>query len=281
MTAQPEYKKFSSMLRDTDSFQIKVRQVRENFLSSPIFKKKATNSTSFSCLFSQPIDQQYDASWSNTQGLHQYQTKASEEEEKKFVKLNYSTDSSDEVGNYTEYTPLHKRNTGKNCQKQQEAWNMTPATTASSAFYQSGFNNFTVSEDSFKNLSESEIKIKLKGTPLQMKSYTPFTPNVYTPKKTFSTMNKLHLDTIPETHLSISTPPQKFTDNLSNTWKEKIKCFKFKMFLKIVILLKIKYKKENNRTGNLILSYISRHTGPIEKRLASQITLKIPVPIFH
>jgi hypothetical protein len=269
MTAQPEFKKISTMLRDTRSLTNSIKQVRENFLTSPIFQRKTPGSNCFLSIFSEPIDQQYDSIGGNNNFNLQ-------EAEKKFGKLNYSTDSSEEIIDFAEnihiYTPLNKRN-DSNGKKLQETWNMTPATTASSVFYHSGFNNFNITDNCFK--SEKEKERKIKGTPLQ-KSATPFTPHYYTPQ--LKKIKLLELDSIAENSLIIK---EKISDILNESWQMKLKFNKFKSFLKVVILLKIKYKKEDNRTGNLILSYISRHSADKTKKLASNIQLNIPVPIFQ
>lgn len=246
-----EYKKISTMLRNNDNLHKSIKQVREKFLSSPIFEKKLSGSSSFLSIFSQAIDQQYDSQM-NAPIQHEL-------EDKKFIKLNYSTDSSDESAHILDKVQFNKRN---------DLENLTPATTASSTFYQSGFSNFHITTDCFKN------KTKV-NTPLK-KNATPFTPHFYTPK-----ISKLKfllaLDSIPENPVYT----KKFTENIRDSWKERIKFFRFKSFLKLVILLKLKYKKENNRTGNLILSYISRHSAEIQKQLLSEIKFKFPVSIFQ
>jgi hypothetical protein len=247
------------MLRNTYNLKTSIQKIRENFLSNPIFERKENRSykgsSCFLSIFSEPIDQQYDLVCTNNLNVQPL------DEEKKFGKLNYSTDSLEETINLGECNPLNKTQ-DSNGQGLQESWNMTPATTASSAFYQSGFSNFNITDNCFKT-----DEIKIKATPLQ-KSALPFKPQFYSSK-----LKIFELD-------SVTGYEKKISENLKDSWRVKVKLNKFKSFLKIVILLKNKYKKEESRAGNLIMSYISRQSSDILRELVSNITLNIPVPIF-
>lgn len=90
--------------------------------------------------------------------------------------------------------------------------------------------------------------------------------------------------------LSIYVPKgnNKFSQLLNQSWKQKVGLFKFKNFIRFIILLRIKYSKGDERDENnnikislpnkLILSFISKQSKPYLKEMAFRINIMTPLP---
>jgi len=90
--------------------------------------------------------------------------------------------------------------------------------------------------------------------------------------------------------LSIYVPKgnNKFSKLLNQSWKEKVGFFKFKNFIRFIILLRIKYSTGDERDENnnikislpnkLILSFITKQSQPYLKEMVSRINIMTPLP---
>jgi hypothetical protein len=101
-------------------------------------------------------------------------------------------------------------------------------------------------------------------------------------------MNNLFLKVNDKLSIYVPKSNNKFSKLLTPSWKEKVDLIKFKNFISFLILLKIKYsqgdEKHNKKLSlpnKLMLSFLSKHSQPIMKELASRVPIKIPLPVCH
>ncbi len=146
----------------------------------------------------------------------------------------------------------------------------TAASTASSQFY----NSKIFEKEGEKNINNFNTPPLISTPP--SKNLTDNTTSIK--NSFFFQNNKISLYLLPNEN-------NKFTKLLIPNWKEKIDLSKFKIFNILLLHLKIKYSKcdeKHNKvslTNKLMLSFINRQSKSVLDYLKNKINIKLPLPV--